>query len=427
MTLSVKIRCQLFRLAVVALALLFFVSLTRTPAGGLLPWGSPWWGLAFFLGLAALAERRPLLLPRYGAMSLAGPAAFAVMILYGPLATVCLTLTAGLSRFLRESRERELEAAFMAYSLAQGLLSYGLGASLFAEYGHRAGWLLAVVSMAVAVVATFLIQSQLVAVHQWLEQGMVGLRSGRVNWERLRLYLVAVAPLGALLAVSMMINPAALALTLAPLIVTYLSIKNYTDTLREAREVVESLVEAVERREPHMVGHARRVADYAADIARQLGLKEPQVARVATAGRMHDLGKIGIDESILAKREALSREELDLVRCHPEIGAQVAARLSLSREEAEFIRYHHEWYDGGGYPYGLRGQAIPLGARILAVAEAFDTMMTNTVYACQRTATDALEALREGRGTQFDPEVVDALTEALNKRRKFSLPSSTCA
>ena len=376
--------------------------------------------LLALLALAFIFERRPLRLPSYGSLSLADAVHYSVAILYGPLATVISTTVAGASRFTRESKKRTLSADFVCYSLAQSALSYGLGAQLISSLRPE-GWMAWVSTMIMAVTSTFLLQSILVALHQWLEQKTVGSWKSRINWGRLRMSLQATAPLGALMALTLSSGALPFMLLLGPLVVTYLSIKNYTDTLREAREVIESLVEAVERREPQMAGHAARVASYAADIARVLGLEEGLVARVATAGRLHDLGKISISEEILTKNGALDHGELEQVRRHPEIGAQVASRLSLSRQEAEFIRHHHEWYNGGGYPYGLQGESIPLGARILAVAEAFDTMLSPTVYGSKLSAQEALADLQAGIGTQFDPKVVQALQTALSKRGEMAV------
>lgn len=414
-------RLSLYRLAVVLAAGAFLAGLSDHPVYSVPDHLRPWWGLAFLLTLAMVAESWPLRLPRYGSMSLADCLCFAAMILYGPAATVAVAVAGGVSRFLREMSLREVRGDFIAYSLAQNVLSYGVGACLFVEYA-RAGWhnwLPNTLVTVAAVAATFLVQGQIVALHQWLEQGQMGLPGTRVNWERLRLALQATAPLGALIAVTLQVKPWAVFLLLAPLAVTYLSIKNYTDTLREAREVIESLAEAVEKREPLSLGHANRVAAYAADIARELGLEEMMVDRVATAGRLHDLGKISVDEAILSKADELDPQEVEAIRRHPEIGAQVASRLSLSREEAEFIRYHHEWFDGGGYPYGLRGEAIPLGARILAVAEAFDTMITPRAYSQALSRDAAMNHLRTAGGAQFDPAVVAAFEKTLTKRERF--------
>jgi HD-GYP domain-containing protein (c-di-GMP phosphodiesterase class II) len=206
------------------------------------------------------------------------------------------------------------------------------------------------------------------------------------------------------------------ALLFIPLVVVFRGIKSYVDTLREAREVITGLVEAAERREEGTAGHAERVAGIAGDIAREMRLKERTVRRIVTAARMHDLGKIGIDESVLNKTDSLSDADIASLRRHPEVGARVAAHLSLGKQEAEFIHYHHENFDGTGYPMGLAGQAIPQGARILAVAEAYDCMVSSERRQGRLSPSAALQELEDMQGRQFDPNVVAAFKNVLLKR-----------
>ncbi|MBI3926738.1 MAG: HD domain-containing protein [Armatimonadetes bacterium] len=406
-------RLSLYRATVVLVALLLLVGMLTGAADRT---GCSW-GLPLVLLLAVIAEGWPLRLPRYGPVSLVDPLCYASAVLYGPLATVVTAMVGGLSRFRRERARRRPSGEFVAYSLAQTSLGYGLGACLYAEYAtaplSSARSLLA---LAAAVLATFLVQASLVAVHQWMDQDRIGRWSSRINWSRLRLSFQAMAPLGVLLAETIQSSPLAVVLLLGPMVVTYLSILRYTETLREARDVIECLAEAVEKREPHTLGHAERVSRCAARIARQMGIDEKAVSRVETAGRLHDLGKISVDDSILQKRGALEEADLEKIRRHPEVGAQVAARLSLSREEAEYIRYHHEWFNGGGYPHGLKGDAIPLGARILAVAEAFDTLVTAQAYREPVAEETAMRTLSAAVGSQFDPVVVEALSLTLRRR-----------
>ena len=131
---------------------------------------------------------------------------------------------------------------------------------------------------------------------------------------------------------------------------------------------------------------------------------------------MHDLGKIGIEESILNKQGVLSADEIERLRRHPEVGAKVASHLSLGKQEAEFIFHHHENFDGTGYPMGLAGQQIPQGARILAVAEAFDSMISTSHGSGQMTPKAAMAELESAQGRQFDPSVVAAFRTVLRKR-----------
>lgn len=410
-------RVGAYRLAVVGLAVLLIAWVVARPDRTAPP-VVPLWGVAVLALLAVLAEQWILLMPNYGVVTMADAVYFGCMVLYGPAGTLLLAAAATCSRLVRERRTRRVSASYAWYSAAQAVLALGLASLFYAEYSEPGPFFADprnLLAFGGAVGTCFLVQGVLTAVHQWLDQS-VGVWGSRVNWMRLRLYLVVLGPLGLLLATAFEIRPVAVLLLLGPLAVTYASLKRYTDTLREARVVIESLADAVETRDPHTGGHSLRVAAYAEDIARELRLPETEVARIVAAGRLHDLGKISVADEVLTKLEELTDEEFASIRRHADVGAQVASQLSLSRDQALYIRHHHEWYDGSGYPDGLQGRDIPLGARILALAEAWDTMTTPRSYREALTREEALRKIEAGREIQFDPRVLDAFLAVLRRR-----------
>ncbi|MFA5509230.1 MAG: HD domain-containing phosphohydrolase [Vulcanimicrobiota bacterium] len=372
--------------------------------------GGPDSGYLFLLaGLAFLAERYPLELPGYGVVSGLESAVFASLLL-GHVGGAFVVLACGLlSRAIRRGSEFRLN--FSLYSFCQVGICYAAPFLVLQELSIRTEPAL----LAAAVVA-ILADQAFAAYHLYLLQDSLGRMSTRIEWARLRLSFVALLPLGLLLAACLEQGAVATALLLVPLALAFHGIKTYVDTLREAREVVAGMVEAVERRESGTQGHAARVADWAGSIAREMGLHERAVRRIISAARMHDLGKIGIEESILNKQGSLSSDEIERLRRHPEVGARVASHLSLGKQEAEFIHHHHENFDGSGYPMGLAGQQIPQGARILAVAEAFDSMISTPHGLGQMTPKAAMTELEVSQGRQFDPTVVAAFKIVLRKR-----------
>ena len=376
-------------------------------------------GLLLCLTLAVLSERWLLVLPRYGPFTLSESMIFAVMLRYGPVATLFATLLAGLSRFQREARNgKSARPEFIFYSLSQSWLSYGCAAWMWSKFRGlgpilRDQALLDLGLMLLLAFGVFAVQAYVVALHQWLEQQCLGDWSTRINWPRLRLTTQALLPLGVLLTACLQERPGAVVLLLGPLWVTYSSIRNYTSTLQEAQQVVSSLAEAVERREPHTVGHSSRVGRLATDMGRYMRMSEVDVRTVAAAARLHELGKISLGDHILCKSGSLGASEWERVRRYPEVGAEVASHLSLSRREAEIIRYHQESYDGSGYPHQLLGEQIPLGSRVLSVAKAFDAMISRRSYRSALSWQQAMAELRARAGTQFDPRVVAALEAVL--------------
>ena len=180
---------------------------------------------------------------------------------------------------------------------------------------------------------------------------------------------------------------------------------------------LEALVNALEAKDPYMRGHSARVADLSATIAHQLGLAEEQVEHVRVAGRLHDIGKIGTREAVINKQGPLSPEEFEHVKQHVIIGSQILAPLAHLGDIIPAVRGHHERWDGTGYPDGLRGEDIPLAARIIGAAEVFDALSTSRAYQEKMNAEQAVERMTDLAGTVLDPKVFEALTTVVARRR----------
>jgi len=180
---------------------------------------------------------------------------------------------------------------------------------------------------------------------------------------------------------------------------------------------LEALVNALEAKDPYMRGHSARVADLSATIAHQLGLGDEEVEHVRVAGRLHDIGKIGTRESVLNKQGALTPDEFEHVKQHVIIGSQILAPLSHLGDMMPAVRHHHERWDGTGYPDGLRGEEIPLAARIIGAAEVFDALSTSRAYQEKMAPEKAIERIADLAGTVLDPKVHEALATVVARRR----------
>lgn len=179
---------------------------------------------------------------------------------------------------------------------------------------------------------------------------------------------------------------------------------------------LEALVNALEAKDPYLRGHSARVADMSASIAAEMGKSDEEVEAVRTAGRLHDIGKIGIREEILNKHGPLTDEEFEHVKTHPVAGAQILAPLTHLREVIGYVRSHHERWDGKGYPDQLAGDRIPLGARIIGAVEIYDALTTSRPYQEQMTPEMAVERMKDLVGTVVDPAVLDALARVVARR-----------
>ena len=192
------------------------------------------------------------------------------------------------------------------------------------------------------------------------------------------------------------------------------SLEHANKLLRErSTAAMESLSATVDARDKYTAGHSRRVQQLALAIGRELGLSQAELDLLGHAALFHDIGKLAIPDAILLKPASLSLDEWDLMQRHADEGARIIDRLGFLNDAVPAIRHHHERFDGTGYPDGLVGEEIPLGARIIHVADALDSMLTTRIYRAARPASEALEELRRASGTQFCPRCVAALERIL--------------
>jgi putative nucleotidyltransferase with HDIG domain len=196
--------------------------------------------------------------------------------------------------------------------------------------------------------------------------------------------------------------------------------------MRPLWDMITALAFAVEAKDPYTKHHSAEVSAWAAKIAIQVGLPQAEVEDIKLAGIVHDIGKIHVPEDVLSKPTLLTAEEYEIMKSHAVWGAKILGPLKVPAIE-RIVRYHHERIDGTGYPEGLAGDKIPLGARIVAVAEAFQCMIRSTRYRRARSMEEAVAELRRCRGTQFDPMAVDALVQLIESDgglQKPELPES---
>ncbi len=188
-----------------------------------------------------------------------------------------------------------------------------------------------------------------------------------------------------------------------------------------------SLLRLVELRDPAMPAHAHEVSDLSAVIASALDLDQQAVLLIATSALLHDIGKIAIPDVILKKTGHLSAQEWAIIRQHPDLGAQILETSPVLRELASAVRHHHERWDGAGYPDGLSGQHIPLGARIIAIAEAYNAMLTACSYQAGRSPDAAVQELQRCAGSQFDPAIVAVAIPVLRDWQRDASPGQVAA
>lgn len=190
----------------------------------------------------------------------------------------------------------------------------------------------------------------------------------------------------------------------------------YEDLRTTYMRTIKVLAQAIDARDHYTHSHSENVAKYATFIASEMGLSAKEIEVIRQACELHDLGKIGIEDSILMKPDALTKEEWIQIRKHPVIGASILEPLTFLNDVIELVRQHHEHYDGTGYPEGRKGEDISLGARIINLADAYEAMRSARSYRkIPLTKEAAVEEIKNNSGTQFDPKVVEAFFRVLDK------------
>ncbi len=179
-------------------------------------------------------------------------------------------------------------------------------------------------------------------------------------------------------------------------------------------KAITSLAYALEAKDKYTSGHSQRVAQISVIIARELGLPQDDIERIRLAGLVHDIGKMGVKEVVLNKPGCLAEEEFQHIKYHPAMGEHILTPIVDDEEILMIVRHHHERYDGRGYPDGLSGEQIPLGARIMAVADSYDAMTSERPYRNAMSSKKAYAEIERGRDTQYSPEVVDAFINTRN-------------
>ncbi|MCD6363460.1 MAG: HD-GYP domain-containing protein [Synergistetes bacterium] len=191
------------------------------------------------------------------------------------------------------------------------------------------------------------------------------------------------------------------------------------ELLREERrfylEVISVLVRSLELRDPYTAGHSERVAKLASELAKRLGLSHEEVEKVMWAGILHDVGKLGVPDAVLNKPGRLSPEEFEKIKKHPVLSERLVRESSALRDLAPAVKHHHERWDGKGYPDGLKGEEIPLWARIIALADAFDAMTSDRIYRRRKSVEEAIRELEKGKGSQVDPKLTDIFIDMIKE------------
>ena len=194
------------------------------------------------------------------------------------------------------------------------------------------------------------------------------------------------------------------------------NVKMYEAMKKDQVSIIRALASTVDAKDHYTLGHSQKVSEYSHMIAEEMNLPERDREAIKYAGLLHDIGKIALADDIIKKPSRLTENEFEMVRKHPIVGAKIIKEIDSLAPIVPIVLHHHERFDGKGYPDALAGEQIPLGARIVFLADAYDTMVSARAYRDMIPPELAISELRKNAGSQFDPKVVDAFIECLRKK-----------
>ncbi|MDD3656020.1 MAG: HD-GYP domain-containing protein [Atribacterota bacterium] len=376
-----------------------------------------WLHLLFFTVVAVLAEYLPVVLPTGGKISVSFPISFVVILVYGPAAAMVFEV---LSIIWTIFNKKELWYKSI-FNATQYSLSAGLAGLIYLFAGGMIGkqnFINYLLPAALCALTFCFINLFLVTCVISLDSGMNIIKVYRINIKDIIPSYLAEAPMGFIMAIIyVQIGILGILLFFFPLFLARQSFELYTRMRKMYLDTIRTLAATIDAKDPYTHGHSERVSLTAVQLAKKLDFVEPEIEYLEYAAILHDIGKIGIEDRILGKKDKLTEEEYEKIKEHPVIGASIVESIEFLKKSSKAVLYHHERYDGKGYPHGLKGEEIPKAARLLAVVDAYDAMNSDRPYRKKLSENDILNELEREAGKQFDPIMVKLFISLLKEKR----------
>jgi len=383
---------------------------------------SVWLPAAIVLTLLSIGlEFITVSLPKGGALSLATiPHVATILLLPHPVAAASVALAVLVEEMIHRVAVMKIIFNVSAYVVTISVASHlvGLIGNAWIAAGHTPRDVFTLAALfVVAGLTYYLVNGALVAFVVSAATQRRFLFLLRINARNTGLSELGAATVGMLFSALWIIEPAWTVVLAFPAAVIARSLQYIRQLESETRDAVKSIAEIVDHRDPNTYHHSERVASYALALAEELDVSDDLIEIVEQAGLVHDLGKVAVPDRVLLKPTPLTDDERAAMWTHTTVGAAILRKFRLFAPGADIVLHHHENFDGTGYPDGLAGEGIPLGARIVAVADAFDAMTSNRPYRRALTLEEALSRLRDGSGAQWDPVIVGNMIRLIIEER----------
>ena len=410
---SIKLKVYIGIITGLAIALFIYLFPSLSLISG------TWLAIIFFIVLSIIAEFMPVDLPMGGRVTIGFPIDFVVILIYGPLFAICVTF---IGEILGDIFNRKTIWYKTIFNASQYALSAGVAGIVYQKLGGVVGLVNIsnyIIPAAICAISYFLINSSLFMIVISLAEGVPILSVWKNRIRGIIATYIALAPIGFVMAlVYTSIGVWGIILFFFPLFLARRSFELYTKMRKMYLETIRALAAAIDAKDPYTKGHSERVAETSVALAQELNLSGRDIENIEYTALLHDIGKIGIADSILGKKDSLTSQEFDKIKEHTIMGANIIEPIDFLKNSYWAIYHHHERYNGGGYPDGLKAKDIPLCARIIGVADAYDAMGSDRPYRKKLSKEKILKEFTEQSGKQFDPQIVNALMLILKRERE---------
>ncbi|ABY95397.1 MULTISPECIES: HD-GYP domain-containing protein [Thermoanaerobacter] len=414
-------RVKIYISIIIALGLSFIIySILNIPINRIVD-------IILFVFFAALAESMPIYVTKELAVSVAFAIDLMAILIFGPYQGALIASLGMTFRFPKYPDGRRVHIFNLPYykvlfNASQLALSVGIGGLAY-EYtgGIPATYIYPryLLSAVLAAIVYYLLNTFIVAIllSLLLNKSFKYILTKDFKWMIPNFLFLAF--LGIIMSEAFIrIGYISFILLFIPLLMIRYMFKLYMDSKQSYYDTINVLVKALDAKDKYTAGHSKNVEKIAALLCREFGLSESQTEMVRIAALLHDIGKIGVKEEVLNKPGKLTDEELSIIKEHPQKGYEILRDVPALKEASLWVKYHHEWYDGSGYPDGIKGDEIPLEAQILSLADVFDALVSDRPYRKAFSQEEAYKIILEHERTQFSPKIINAFKKAFEKNRE---------
>lgn len=410
-----SLKLKIYIIVITTLAIALFIYLTPS----LPSFSNIWLAILFFLTISIFAEFIPVDLPVGGVISIGFPIDFVLILVYGPALAMLIT---ALGALIGEIIEKKVSWYKILFNTAQYALTAGIAGIAYQQAGGVVGAqniFQFILPAAICALTYCIVNITLFIMVVSFSQNVRIKTIWRTSIKEMIPSYIAEAPMGFLMAIVYVeVGIIGILLFFLPLLLARRSFELYTKMRKVYLDTIRALAAAIDAKDPYTKGHSERVAEMSLALAQELNLSDKDIENIEYTALLHDIGKIGIADNILGKNSSLTNKEFDKIKEHTVMGAKIIEPIDFLKNSYEAIYHHHERYNGDGYPDGIKEKKIPLSARIIAVADAYDAMGSDRPYRKKLSHNKILKELKEQSGQQFDPEVVKAFISVLKRKRE---------